>query len=48
MKKSPAWEKLPWYASFDAEHPAGKTQSEATLYVVGERSFVLVFPNQAP
>jgi hypothetical protein len=46
VKKSPTWEKLPWFASFEADHAGGKTVDKATLYVVGERSLVLVFPNQ--
>jgi hypothetical protein len=43
VKKTPTWEKLPWFASFEAERASGKLQDKATLYVVGERSFVLVF-----
>lgn len=45
VKKTPTWEKLPWYASFDAERSSGRPLEKATLYVVGERSFVLVFPS---
>jgi hypothetical protein len=48
VKKTPTWEKLPWFASFEADHAAGKTQDKATLYATGERSFALVFPNQKP
>lgn len=48
VKKTPQWEKLPWFASFQADEEAakaaGKRRTEATLYVVRERSFVLVFP----
>lgn len=44
VKKTPAWEKLPWYAAFEAERAAGAPLDKATLYVVGDRSFVLVFP----
>ena len=40
VKKTPVWEKLPWYASFDAD----RTTVETRLYQTGERSFVLVFP----
>ena len=47
VKKTPAWEKLPWYAAFEAERAAGTQLDKATLYVVGERSFVLVFPSSA-
>jgi hypothetical protein len=43
VKKTPTWEKLPWYASFEADR-AGIPVDKATLYLVGERSFVLVFP----
>lgn len=39
VKKTPPWEKLPWYAAFQAE-PRDRT----TLYALSERSFVLVFP----
>jgi len=45
VKKTPAWEKLPWYASFEAERSSGRPQGHTTLYVVGDRSFVLVFPS---
>jgi hypothetical protein len=45
VKKTPAWEKLPWYASFEADRAAGTSLDKATLYVIGERSFVLVFPS---
>lgn len=44
IKKSPTWEKLPWFASFEADRAAGKDQDKATLYVLGERSFTLIFP----
>jgi hypothetical protein len=47
VKKTPVWEKLPWYASFETERASGRTQDKAVLYVVGERSFVLVFPSSA-
>lgn len=42
VKKTPTWEKLPWYASFQAQSEAAR--KSATLYAVGERSFVIVFP----
>jgi hypothetical protein len=49
VKKSPTWEKLPWYPAFEAERAQlekeGKKSDRATVYVVGERSFVLVFPD---
>ena len=47
VKKTPTWEKLPWYAAFDADRDAGTAMDKATLYVVGERSFVLVFPSSS-
>ncbi len=43
VKKTPTWEKLPWYAAFEADRAAGPLD-KTTLYLVGERSFVLVFP----
>jgi hypothetical protein len=49
VKRTPTWEKLPWYAAFEAERgSSGDGRSSATLYVLGERSFVLVFPGSAP
>ncbi len=45
VKKTPVWEKLPWYASFESER--GQSGSSTLLYVVGERSLVLVFPPSA-
>lgn len=42
VKKTPAWEKLPWFAAFEADR-AG--HARATLYVLGERSFTLVLPS---
>ena len=47
VKKTPTWEKLPWYAAFDAERAAGPLD-KATLFVVADRSFVLVFPASPP
>jgi hypothetical protein len=47
VKKSPAWEKLPWFKSFEADHAGGKTVDKATVYVLADRSFTLVFPNAA-
>ena len=47
IKKSPTWEKLPWFALFEADRAAGKDQDKATLYVLGERSFTLIFPASA-
>jgi hypothetical protein len=44
VKKSPTWEKLPWFASFEADKASDAPRNEATLYVMGERSFVLLFP----
>lgn len=42
VKKTPVWEKLPWYAAWAADEGAPK--DKATLYRVGERSFALIFP----
>lgn len=39
VKPTPSWQKLPWYASFEADTDRDRT----TLYRTGERSFVLVF-----
>lgn len=44
VKKTPVWEKLPWYSSFEAQRTSGRNLDTATLYVIGERSYVLVFP----
>ncbi len=45
IKPSPTWQALPWYAT----HEAGSAEdpARATLYQVGERSFVLVFPKSS-
>lgn len=43
VKKTPVWEKLPWYAAFEADRSSGPVD-KATVYVVRERSFVLLFP----
>lgn len=47
VKSSPVWEKLPWYAAFERARARG-TLDTTTVYAVGERSFVLVFPPSAP
>jgi hypothetical protein len=44
VKNTAIWEKLPWYPSFVAEGADGRVRDKATLYVLAERSFVLVFP----
>lgn len=44
IKKSPTWEKLPWYAAFEADRAKNQFQDKTTLYAVGERSFTLIFP----
>jgi len=41
VKKSPTWEKLPWYPAFEAEPASDKTR----VFTTGPRSFVLVFPS---
>lgn len=48
VRKTPVWEKLPWYASFEAEQASGRPRDQTTVYVVGERSFVFVFPSSPP
>lgn len=47
IKKSPTWEKLPWFAAFEADRASNKFQDKTTLYQTGERSFTLVFPASA-
>jgi hypothetical protein len=42
VKKTPVWEKLPWYAAWAADTAAPK--DKATLYRTGDRSFALIFP----
>jgi len=44
VKDIPTWTKLPWYSTFVADRAANKDQDKATLYVLGERSFTLIFP----
>jgi hypothetical protein len=44
IKRSPTWEKLPWFAAFEADRAANKFQDKTTLYVLGDRSFTLIFP----
>lgn len=48
VKRTPVWEKLPWYASFEAERASGRPLDRPLLYTLGERSFVLVFAASAP
>ncbi len=45
VKKSATWEKLPWFASFEAERASAKPIDQATLYVISDKSYVLVFPS---
>jgi hypothetical protein len=45
VNKSAVWEKLPWYASFEADRAFGPVD-KTTLYVLGDRSFALIFPEQ--
>jgi hypothetical protein len=40
VKKTESWEKLPWYASWQADTGP---KDKPTLYRLGERSFVLLF-----
>ena len=44
IKKSPTWEKLAWFSAFEADRAANRHQDKTTLYVLGERSFTLIFP----
>jgi hypothetical protein len=47
VKKSPTWEKLPWFPSFEADRTGGRAVDTVTLYIIRDRSFVLVFPGPA-
>jgi len=51
IKKNEVWEKLPWFGAWEVEGPArakaGLVGGGATLFVVGPRSFVIVFPASA-
>jgi hypothetical protein len=40
VKKTESWEKLPWYASWQADTGP---KDKPTLYRLGDRSFVIVF-----
>ncbi|MBX3189825.1 MAG: hypothetical protein KF819_22560 [Labilithrix sp.] len=44
VKKNETWEKLPWFAAWQADTGP---RDKPTLYTVGERSFVLLFPATA-
>lgn len=46
VKRTPTWEKLPWYASFEAERARSGAIRSPMLYTPGKRSFVLVFASQ--
>jgi hypothetical protein len=53
VKKTDAWEKLPWFAAFQADAAAGAPRDKPMLYRLGDRSFVLIFaasdvPSSAP
>ena len=41
VKNTESWQKLPWYASWQAD---GGPKDKPTLYRLGDRSFVLLFP----
>jgi len=47
VKKTDAWEKLPWFAAFQADNAAGVPRDKPTLYRLGARSFVLIFAASA-
>lgn len=52
VRKDPSWEKLPWYASFEAQgafshqgaRGARPLRTEPMVFVLGPRSFTLIFP----
>jgi hypothetical protein len=49
VKKTDTWEKLPWFAAFQADLATGAPRDKPTLYRLGERSFVLIFAStEAP
>jgi hypothetical protein len=48
VKNTAVWEKLPWFASYKAERASSTIRDQALVFVVAERSFVLVFPGAAP
>lgn len=43
VKKTDIWEKLPWFAAYQADTAAGAPRDKPTLYRVADRSFVLIF-----
>ena len=43
VKKTDTWEKLPWFAAFQADAASGSPRDKPTLYRLGDRSFVLIF-----
>lgn len=45
VKRSPTWEKLPWFSAFESDKASGSLKTGATIYVTGPRSFVLIFPS---
>ncbi len=45
VKDTPAWQKLPWYATFRASPPE---RDRATLYRSGAGAFTIVFPAARP
>ena len=45
VKKTESWEKLPWFASWQADTGP---KDKPTLYSLGDRSFVLLFPSTPP
>jgi len=40
----PAWRALPWWPYYDR----GRLGAKTTLFRLGDRAFVLVFPKSAP
>ncbi len=43
VKNTDTWEKLPWFAAFQADTAAGVPRDKPSLYRLGDRSFVLIF-----
>lgn len=45
VKKTEVWEKLPWFAAFQADRGP---KDKPVVYRLGERSFVMIFAKSAP
>lgn len=44
VKKSPSWERQAWFPAFEADRAANKETKKTTLYLVGQKSYTLIFP----